>query len=401
MTKDRLPEIDILRIVSILIVVLLIHVPQNYAYNFYLDLDLYGVFFINHIGIYVAMGSFVFVSGFGLYLNSNYRKINSREKLISFLKKRFLRIFPLYWIALILFVIFLGYTNIDPLYALAHVLGLQIMVAPLFGPPMLTLWFIGIIVIYYLIFVVFGFLGSVKRIIPASLAILFFFVFLNGFFDLVELRFFLYYLMFIAGIIAAGIYTSPPYNRVKESLKKIPWPILLIIPLCTAVICLFLFLFLCQFCYSTFILDYGTFSLDFIIDMNPGFFPSALAVLLINIIMLTFITFAFSLFNFFIRTFRMIFPKRKIESIISVIAYSTLCVYLFHRIFLIIFDYILIERLNIDIFDKENFYLVVLYIPFIFLFSYLIQRASDWVLKLPSRLKSRKLLIDSSSEHRS
>ncbi|NHJ26297.1 MAG: hypothetical protein EAX89_17090, partial [Candidatus Lokiarchaeota archaeon] len=110
MTKDRLPEIDILRIVSILIVVLLIHVPQNYAYNFYMDLDLYGAFFVNNIGIYVAMGSFVFVSGFGLFLNTNYRKINSREKLLSFLKRRFLRIYPLYWIALILFVIFLGYT---------------------------------------------------------------------------------------------------------------------------------------------------------------------------------------------------------------------------------------------------------------------------------------------------
>ena len=394
MTKVRLPEIDILRIISILIVVLLIHIPQNYAYNFYMDLDLYGVFFVNHIGIYVAMGSFVFVSGFGLYLNTNYRRINSREKLFTFLKKRFLRIFPLYWIALILFVIFLGYTNINPLYTLAHILGLQIIVAPIFGPPMLTLWFVGIIVIYYLIFVVLSFLGSIQRIIPASLVILFFFVFLNGVFGLVELRFFLYYLMFIAGIIAANLYTSPFYNRTKESLKKVPRAVLLIIILCIAITCLLLFLFLCQFCYSTFISEYGTFSLDFIIALNPGFFPSAGAVLLINLIIITFITFAFSLFNFFIRTLRMIFSKRKIESIISVIAYSTFCVYLFHRIFLIIFDFILTERLNIDIFDKGNFYLVLLFIPFIFLFSYLIQRASDWVLKLPSWLKSRKLIIN-------
>jgi len=398
MTKVRLPEIDILRIISILIVVLLIHIPQNYAYNFYMDLDLYGVFFINHIGIYVAMGSFVFVSGFGLYLNTNYRRINSREKLFTFLKKRFLRIFPLYWIALVLFVIFLGYTNIDPLYTLAHILGLQIVVAPLFGPPMLTLWFIGIIVIYYLIFVVLSFLGSIHRIIPASLAILFFFVFLNVIFGLVELRFFLYYLMFIAGIIAANIYTSPFYIRTKESLKSVPRIVILIITLSIAVTSLLLFLFLCQFCYSTFISEYGTFSLDFIIEMNPGFFQSALAVLLINIIMITFITFAFSLFNFFIRILRLIFPKRKIESIISTIAYSTFCVYLFHRIFLIIFDYILIERLNIDIFDKENFYLVVLYIPFIFLFSYFIQRASDWALKIPSWLKARKVTIEISPE---
>ena len=92
MANQKLPEINVLRIISILIVVLLIHIPLSYAYNFYLDLDQYGVFLVNNVGIFVSMGSFAFVSGFGLYLNPNNRNINSTKKLLTFLKKRFIRI---------------------------------------------------------------------------------------------------------------------------------------------------------------------------------------------------------------------------------------------------------------------------------------------------------------------
>ncbi|MHA2269768.1 MAG: acyltransferase family protein [Promethearchaeota archaeon] len=106
MSNQKLPEIDMLRIISILIVVILIHLPLSYAYNFYLDLDQFGVFLVNNVGIFVSMGSFVFVSGFGLYLNPKNRNLNSSNKILTFLKKRFLRIFPLYWIAIILFLIF-------------------------------------------------------------------------------------------------------------------------------------------------------------------------------------------------------------------------------------------------------------------------------------------------------
>ncbi|MFW9895041.1 MAG: acyltransferase family protein, partial [Candidatus Thorarchaeota archaeon] len=146
MSNKKLPEVDMLRIISILIVVIAIHTPLNYAYNFYLDLDQFGVFLVNNVGIFVAMGSFVFVSGFGLYLNPNNRNLDSPDKILVFLKKRFLRIFPLYWITIILFLFFIGYLTIDPFYLIYHFFGMQIIVAPYFGPPMLTLWFIGIIV---------------------------------------------------------------------------------------------------------------------------------------------------------------------------------------------------------------------------------------------------------------
>lgn len=385
MTNQKLPEIDTLRIISILIVVFLIHIPLSYAYNFYLDLDQFEVFLVNNIGIYVAMGSFVFVSGFGLYLNPNNRNINSANKLLTFLKKRFIRIFPLYWIAIVLFLFFVGYSNIDPLYLLFHFLGMQIIVAPNFGPPMLTLWFIGIIVIYYLIYVVLNSLGSIKRIIPASIAILFFFVFLKGFFGLVEYRFFYYYFIFIAGIVAAHIYTSNLYNRFKERLREIPRGVLLLIPLCTAILGFITFQFLTQFTFSTFISEYGYYNLYLILETNPDFFQLAAILFLINLIILAFIAFAISSLNFIFRTFRLIFSKRKIESIVSVIAYSTFGVYLFHRVFLVIFTFIMTNGLNIDMREQNNYYLVLIFVPFIFLFSYLIQKAFDWVWKRGSK----------------
>lgn len=77
-----------LRIISILIVVIAIYIPLSYAYNLYLDLNQYGIFLVNNVGIYVAMGFFMFVSGFGLYLNPNNRNLNSSKKIFSFFKKK-------------------------------------------------------------------------------------------------------------------------------------------------------------------------------------------------------------------------------------------------------------------------------------------------------------------------
>ena len=388
MKDERLPELDILRIISILIVMILIHIPNDYAYSYYIESEPYTIFLFHTLGIKVAMGSFVFLSGFGLYLNKNNRKINTFEKLFTFLKKRFLRIFPLYWIALFLFLIFLEYLDIDFLYILAHVFGMQMIVAPLFGSPILTLWFIGIIVIYYLIFIILSFMGSIKRIIPSSIVILFLFAFLNVFFGLIEYRFFYYYLIFILGIIAANIYTSPLFNRIKEKLKDRQKAIPLILALCFAVLSFVIYLLLAQLCYTTFNLKYGTNHLRLILDQQPGFIDSASAILLVDLIIIFYIVFTTPLFYFFIGTLRVLFPKKKVSSIFSIIAYSTYSVYLFHRVFLIIYTFTLTNVLQIDIRERDNLYLVLLLVPFIFLFSFLIQKAADWVLNLPSRYKS-------------
>ena len=390
--KDKLAELDILRIASILIVVILIHIPNDYAYSFYMDLDPYIGYLLHTSGIYVAMGSFAFISGFGLYLNKNNRNINSFEKLSKFVKKRFLRIFPLYWIALILFVLFIGYSNLDPFYILAHVFGIQMIVAPLYGPPILTLWFIGIIVIYYLIFIVLSFSGSIYRILPISIGILFFFAFLKLFFGLMEYRFFFYYLLFILGIVAADIYTSSQYNLIKERIKRIYKLLPLILALGIAILSFLVYLSLSYGVYENFLLEFGTTHLELILDQDPGILVATIVILLVDLRIILFIIFSLSTFYFILGLLRMLFRQRNVGKIFSPIAYSTYCVYLFHRIFLGLYALILMDLLNLSVYERLDLGIVLLFVPFIFLFSYLIQKSFDWVLSLPSKFKSKNVL---------
>ncbi|MFX1241937.1 MAG: acyltransferase family protein [Promethearchaeota archaeon] len=385
MERKKLPELDILRIIAILIVVVLIHIPNNYAYPFAMDYTPYQGFIFHTLGIYVAMGSLVFVSGFGLYLNKNNRSINNTKKLFGFLKKRFLRIFPLYWIALILFIIFFGYWDQGFFYIFAHVFGIQMVVAPAYSWAIWTLWFIGIILIYYLVFIILSSTGSIKWIIPTALIILFIFAIIHIYTGLFEYRFFYYYLLFILGIISANIYTSSQYTRVKDFIQNKPKYFPIIVGFGTAALSIVIYLGLTQFCFSYFNSEYGTSFLHEILDLQPGIIESASVILLFNLIIIIYITFIVSLSYAFIKSFKLLLPRIKIDKIFSTVAYSTFCVYLFHRIFLVIYTSILSEGLNIDIFALENLYLVLLFVPFIFLFSYFIQKVYDRILKMFSR----------------
>ena len=397
MSDNKLPQLDILRIVSILIVVVLIHIPNDYAYSFYMNLDAYTGFLLHTLGIDIAMGSFVFISGFGLYLHKNNRNLNKISNVSKFLKKRFLRIFPLYWIALILIIFFLEYTNLDPLYLVAHFFGMQMIVAPLYSPPILTMWFIGIIVIYYLIFLLLNSLGSIKRIIPASLGILFLFVILNVFFGLIEYRFFTYYLLFILGIIAAHFYDSPQYNRLKERINRLSKFAPLILSLVVSLLSLFIYLNLSQYCFDTFNTEFGTTILPIILDQDPDIIVTASVFILFDLLIVLYLIFTISLFHFVIRGLRMIFPKNKVGLPFSLVAYSTYCVYLFHRIFLIIYVWASMEILNVNLnqllygyYKDQHLILIYVFVPFIFGFSYLIQKFTDWIIQLPSKISSRR-----------
>ncbi len=379
LSREKLPEIDILRTISIMIVVLMIHIPNNYAYNFYIDLDVFTGFLFHTLGISVAMGSFTFISGFGLYLQNSNRNINTSDKLITFLKKRFLRIYPLYWIALLIFLIIFDeyYTGMNILYLFAHFLGLQIIFAPIFSPPIWTLWFIGVIVVYYLIFIILSCLGSLKKIIPGSLVILIFFLILHFSLGLVEIRFFVYYLPFIAGIIAADIYTSPHNKRIKEVLNSQHALVIPIIISCCMIISWLVYPNLAEFCYSTFNSTFRTVYIENILEQQITLIEFSSAILLVNIIIFVFISFVLSMFYLIFRAFSLIYDGDKINYTVSLIAYSTYGVYLFHRPFLVTFDELMLEILNIDMLVKSNFNLILLSIPILFILAFFIQKASD------------------------
>jgi len=376
--KERMLEIDLLRIISIMIVVLMIHIPNNYGYNFYIELDRYTGFFLHTLGIDIALGSFTFLSGFGLYVQKSNREINSSEKLFAFLRKRFLRIYPLYWIALILFFIFFDfYWGMNVVYLVAHFLGLQMIVAPSFSSPIWTLWFIGIIVIYYLIFILLSYLGSIRKIIPASLIILAFFLFLHFNFNLVEYRFFVYYPTFILGIITAEIYISPYLSKTKENITNIHHLIPLIIIICSVIIGWILYTSLARLTYLTYLRTYRTQFLGSIVNQQLTVFEFVTIILLTDYVILAFIVFILAIFNLSIRVSTLVIDKMHISRALFLVSYSTYAVYLFHRPFLISFNTLMLAVFSIDMLEKSNFYLTSISIPLLFILAFLIQKLAD------------------------
>ena len=376
--KERMLEIDLLRIISIMIVVLMIHIPNNYGYNFYIELDRYTGFFLHTLGIDIALGSFTFLSGFGLYVQKSNREINSSEKLFAFLRKRFLRIYPLYWIALILFFIFFDfYWGMNVVYLVAHFLGLQMIVAPSFSSPIWTLWFIGIIVIYYLIFILLSYLGSIRKIIPGSLIILAFFLFLHFNFNLVEYRFFVYYPTFILGIITAEIYISPYLSKTKENITNIHHLIPLIIIICSVIIGWILYTSLARLTYLTYLRTYRTQFLGSIVNQQLTVFEFVTIILLTDYVILAFIVFILAIFNLSIRVSTLVIDKMHISRALFLVSYSTYAVYLFHRPFLISFNTLMLAVFSIDMLEKSNFYLTSISIPLLFILAFFIQKLAD------------------------
>jgi len=391
MKKENLPELDILRIIACLIVIILIHIPNNYAYTFYIDLSQYTGYILHTLGISVAMGSFVFISGFSLYLSESNRKLNSKDKIKNFLKKRFLRIFPLYWLALIIYLLIFPDTGRTVFFGIAHVFGLQMIFAPIGGNPIWTIWFIGIIFIYYLIFMLLSYLDSLKKIIPASILIQAVFVTLNLLFDIVEYRFFQYYNLFILGIIMAKIYTSPQFTKVKESLiqknKNLPHIIICLM----ALISIPLYFVLARYCYTSFLSNFGTRYLFQIVERQPGYFEVASAFLLRQLNIVLFLIGILSLLYLVMKILHKIFKKEKINKIISVVAYSTFGAYLFHRPIIILLSAIVTGIFNVNMYARENFYIVLLFVPIIFLFSYGLQKTSDRAIAWVKKRKHKKV----------
>jgi peptidoglycan/LPS O-acetylase OafA/YrhL len=371
--REKLVELDILRIISILIVVVIIHLPTNYGYNFYDELDDYTGYFLYTLGMYIALGSFAFLSGFGLFSQESNRNINTFDKLFSFIKKRFLRIFPLYWIALIIFIIIFEYTGKNILYLFAHFLGLQIIFAPIFSLPIWTLWFIGLIIVFYLIFIILSFMSSLKKIILTSIVIFLFFMIVNLNFGLVEYRFFLYYFTFIVGIITASIYVNPQYERIKEYLMNKSILIPEIIILLIAIISWVSYQSYTKLFYST----PESIPIGMFFNLNSNFNESIFSILFVDLIIVCYIAFILSIFHLLTRLISLIDNQCYVNKGVSLIAYSTYCVYLFHRPYLAALQEMMLSIFSIDTTTKSNSSLMIFAVLFLFILSFFIQKAAD------------------------
>ncbi|MDD4566795.1 Fucose 4-O-acetylase [Methanoculleus chikugoensis] len=156
----------------------------------------------------LALAGFTFVSGYTIYANNSV--IRTREEIIRFYRKRVLRVYPLYVVALATFFIcfqvlrFFPPLDLSLIEWLINAFCLQVLLAPAFTDPVFTLWFIGFIVLLYLLYpAIIMFSRTTIGTILISGGIFALLAALHLTLNIVDVRLLQYYFFFVAGIVAA------------------------------------------------------------------------------------------------------------------------------------------------------------------------------------------------------
>lgn len=186
--KKRLIEFEALRGLSI-VLLLTLHSEIIGASAFGVSLDPLAKF----VGAFL-LGSFFFLAGYFI----DYSLQKSREDMFGFVKSRFIRIFPPYWLSMVFFIKLFTLKRID---LIVYLLNLQAVFSPEFVKPLLTLWYISMLVVYYIIFgILLWRIRSNKTLLFVSAGIfaLVYVVHLTS--GLFDVRFFRYYFVFLAGV---------------------------------------------------------------------------------------------------------------------------------------------------------------------------------------------------------
>lgn len=194
--RKILQEIEIMRAIAIILIILC-HIHYFITITKY-DTEL---FYFSFIFAQIGLSLFFFISGFINYYNNN-----KPQNILKFYYKRLKRIYPIYWIALIIIWLtsYLGYiilstspTNI--IEYLTVFLGFQEFFY--IDGHQNYFWFVSVIIMYYLLYPL---IIKPKKLInklsvASAIFILMFMV--NSSFGLIERNFFKYYWIFIGGIV--------------------------------------------------------------------------------------------------------------------------------------------------------------------------------------------------------
>ena len=141
---ERIMALDMIR-VSALFCVIVFHAGVHFS-------EKYPEFFFPsylHLGN-LGVSLFIVLSGFSLFLN------NKNESIVHFYKKRFMAIYPFYWIAYltISMLIFLVYQRIslEPYHFIYSVLGLDgFLLANIQTQYLVGEWYVGFILLLYIV----------------------------------------------------------------------------------------------------------------------------------------------------------------------------------------------------------------------------------------------------------
>ena len=213
---SRILILDSVKAVAIILIVFI------HLYNYLLHHPIAGCHGLIALLSFLALAGFTFVSGYTIHANNSV--MGTREDVIRFYKKRVLRVYPLYLIALAAFFVCFQVLRLFPPLELSsaewaiNVLCLQVLLAPAFTDPVFTLWFVGFIVPLYLLYpALIMFSRTTKDILLVSGCIFAPLVILHLTLNIVDARFLRYYFFFIAGIIAAR--SGIRFSRFESGLQ--------------------------------------------------------------------------------------------------------------------------------------------------------------------------------------
>ncbi len=353
--KNKIIAFDFLRALAILMIIPA-HL-SNFLFSTYSKLGLYAFDpYLANMGL----GLFIFMSGYLLYYNTN--SINSFKDVLSFYKKRLLRIFPLYWAAIAAFVLVFsvfapklnssfvfpnaqnvfGFSNV-----LTHVLGLQIFLAPAYASPMLTLYFIGLIIVFYAIYPFIIMLSKdAKNLLFVSSVVFLGFLLISRTLHIIDHRFFMFFPIFVFGILTCkeNLFEKSGTILMEISFVKILLAGLPVIFVMVVVLGSRMGLLLDPKVSLTIDTSGGTIGSSMLVSMLEGLANSlglsytilnfTLNTLLLNIFIIMFCIFEY---RFAMKFIDDKFPS-SLSSILTYIATSSYCVYLFHRPFLTLWN---------------------------------------------------------------
>jgi len=166
----------------------------------------------------ILLGIFFFISGY--FAERSFQKNNKGS--VSFFFSRLLRIYPPYLLALALYIFVLE-ISFKKLNLLIYLTGTHFIFAPNYAKPVITIWYIGAIILFYLIFgILLAHLRATKPLVIASVLVFAAAYALHQWTGLLDERFFKYFIVFLAGILFARPSRYPSnWLSDKQALPKL------------------------------------------------------------------------------------------------------------------------------------------------------------------------------------
>lgn len=320
MQKERFIFIDYLRAICILYIVGYLHL-FNYTNAFPQYFNPFTLALTE-----ITLGLFVFISGFLVHIPS----IETRY-VINFYKKRLIRIYPLYFLALTQFFLYGlndGFTTIKSLFLISMV----------YAPAPLTLWFINMIMLFYLIAPIINISSkSLKQYLITVTLIVVLIIASQLMFKIVDFRLLFYFPCFCVGMYCGE-------NGVENNIISIKY----------AIVCLL----------------FGTLAYGIQYMMNVECWDCWNIWTISNLFKIPFIV------SISYLIFALIYYKREAFiniKIVDIVSYSSYSMYLFHRpIFTVLKSFYFPENITF-----QTLYLFCFCLLLIILISYCIQLVYD------------------------